>query len=266
MPLPAPVHSLAGISPKRFLQFLTKENAKALLARASVLVTAYEAGLSSPSRLHDLFVQTEVVTPGEYKAGGAGVDIAYGFHPTPFGKCLLVLTARGICFLGFVERDRASALEELRQNWPNAVLSESPAQTGIVVGKIFSPQPGSTLSLHLNGTNFQIKVWEALLRLPPASVTTYQALAEQIGRPSAARAVGSAVARNPVAYLIPCHRVLRQIGEFGEFRYGSVHKKVSNRWRVSPVVPVRKESRVQAQAQRDKENSLPADCGRLLFL
>lgn len=215
----------AGISPKRFLQFLTKENAKALLARTSVLNATYEAGLSSPGRLHDLLVQTEAVTPGEYRSGGAGVDIAYGFHPTPFGECLLAVTGRGICFLGFVESGHSSALEELRLNWPNAALTESPARTAPLVEKIFSPQPGSTLTLHLNGTNFQIKVWEALLRLPPESVTTYQGLARQIGAPGAARAVGNAVRRNPVAYLIPCHRVLRQVGKFGQYRYGSARKK-----------------------------------------
>ncbi|MBI4732517.1 MAG: methylated-DNA--[protein]-cysteine S-methyltransferase [Chloroflexi bacterium] len=223
----------AGISPKRFLQFLTKENAKALLARTSVLSAAYEAGLSSPGRLHDLFVQAEAVTPGEYKTKGAGVDIAYGFHPTPFGECLLALTGRGICFLGFVDHDRQSALEELNLHWANANLKESPAQTAPLVEKIFSPQTGEALTVHLNGTNFQLKVWEALLRLTPGQVTTYQGLARQVGGAALsaskgqgmARAVGNAVGRNPVAYLIPCHRVLRQVGGFGEYRYGSARKK-----------------------------------------
>ncbi len=215
----------AGISPKRFLQFLTKENAKALLARTSVLDAAYEAGLSSPGRLHDLLVQTEAVTPGEVRSRGTGVDIAYGFHPTPFGECLLAVTGRGICFLGFVDRGHASTLEELKQNWPNASLTESPMRTSPLIETIFGEASASPLALHLLGTNFQIKVWEALLRLPPGEVTTYQGLAGQIGQAGAARAVGSAVGHNPIAYLIPCHRVLRQAGEFGQYRYGSARKK-----------------------------------------
>ncbi len=215
----------AGISPKRFLQFLTKENAKALLRRTSVLAAAYEAGLSSPGRLHDLLVQTEAVTPGEYKSRGAGMEITYGFHPTPFGECLLALTGRGICFLGFVDCDQQSALEELKRHWVNAALIESPARTVPYVEKIFSPHPGEALTVHLNGTNFQLKVWEALLRLSPGGVTTYQKLAQQIGNSRMARAVGNAVGRNPVAYLIPCHRVLRQVGDFGGYRYGEARKK-----------------------------------------
>ncbi len=215
----------AGISPKRFLQFLTKENAKALLARTSVLSAAYEAGLSGPGRLHDLLVQCEAVTPGEYRTKGAGVGIAYGFHPTPFGKCLLAVTGRGICFLAFVDGDRAASLDELKKDWANAALTESPSRTAPFIEQIFTPGPGASLALHLRGTNFQIKVWEALLRLPPGQVTTYQGLARQVGGQEMARAVGNAVGHNPVAYLIPCHRVLRQIGEFGQYRYGAARKK-----------------------------------------
>ena len=221
----------AGISPKRFLQFLTRENAKAWLARTTNLLDAtYAAGLSSPGRLHDLIVQTEAVTPGEYKAKGAGVAIAYGFHPTPFGECLLALTERGICFLAFVDSDHSSALEALRHSWPNAALTEVPARTEPVVDRIFSSNSSTSLALHLRGTNFQIKVWEALLRLPPGGVTTYQALAEQLQSSRAARAVGNAVARNPVAYLIPCHRVLQKTGHFGNYRYGPARKKAILLW------------------------------------
>lgn len=215
----------AGISPKRFLQFLTKENAKLLLTRESVLHAAYEAGLSSPGRLHDLLIQTEAVTPGEYKSGGTGLEIAYGFHPTPFGECLLGITERGICFLGFVLEDRAAALEEMRQNWPHASLKEIPSRTGSVAAAVFGGQSSAPLTLHLRGTNFQIKVWEALLHLPPGGVTTYQRLADRTGAPQAARAVGNAVGHNPVAYLIPCHRVLRETGSFGRYRYGAARKK-----------------------------------------
>lgn len=224
----------AGISPKRFLQFLTRENAKALLVRSGNLLDAtYSAGLSSPGRLYDLFVQTEAVTPGEYKTKGSGVEIVYGFHPSPFGECLLALTGRGICFLAFVDADRSSALEQLRRSWPNAALLEVPARTAPVVQQIFSPgtrDSSGLLPLHLHGTNFQIKVWEALLRLPPGQVTTYQALADQLHSTAAARAVGNAVARNPVAYLIPCHRVLQKSGHFGNYRYGTARKKAILLW------------------------------------
>ena len=224
----------AGISPKRFLQFLTREHAKALLARSgSLLEATYAAGLSGPGRLHDLFVQTEAVTPGEFKSKGAGVDIAYGFHPSPFGECLLALTGRGICFLAFVEKDRSTALEQLRQAWPKAQLSESTSRTAPVVEQIFSPIPAGTIPLHLRGTNFQIKVWEALLRLPSGQVTSYQALAEQIHSPGSARAVGNAVAHNPLAYLIPCHRVLQKTGHFGNYRYGPSRKKAILGWEMA---------------------------------
>jgi len=223
----------AGISPKRFLQFLTKENAKALLARASVLSAAYQAGLSSPSRLHDLFVQAEAITPGEYKSKGAGVHIAYGFHPTPFGECLLAVTGRGICFLAFVDTDRQSVLAQLEHDWPSADLAEEPTRTAPITRQIFSSRTGTRLTLHLRGTNFQLKVWEALLRLPPGEVTSYQSLAEQIASVRATRAVASAVARNPVAYLIPCHRVLRKVGDFGQYRYGSARKKAILGWELA---------------------------------
>jgi AraC family transcriptional regulator of adaptative response/methylated-DNA-[protein]-cysteine methyltransferase len=231
----------AGISPKRFLQFLTKENAKALLSRNSVLSAAYETGLSGPGRLHDLLVQCEAVTPGEFRTKGAGVDIVYGFHPTPFGECLLALTGRGICFLAFVDGKRQSALEQLRIDWANASLQEDPSRTRPVVEQIFAPRPGSSstpqepgsITLHLRGTNFQIKVWEALLRLPPGAATSHEALAEQIGSHKAAWAVGNAVARNPVAYLIPCHRVLQKAGGFGNYRYGTVRKQAILGWEMA---------------------------------
>ena len=224
----------AGISPKRFLQFLTRENAKALLARSgSLLEASYAAGLSGPGRLHDLFVQTEAVTPGEYKTRGAGVEIAYGFHPSPFGECLLAVTTRGVCFLAFVENERSAALEQLRQTWPKARLSEQPKRTAPVVEQIFSPNSTTSIPVHLRGTNFQIKVWEALLRLPQGQVTSYQALAEQLHSPGAARAVGNAVAHNPLAYLIPCHRVLQKTGHFGNYRYGPSRKKAILGWEMA---------------------------------
>ena len=221
----------AGISPKRFLQFLTRENAKVLLARSTNLLDAtYSAGLSSPGRLHDLFVQTEAVTPGEYKTRGAGVEIVYGFHPSPFGECLLALTSRGICFLSFIQSDHSSTLGQLRQAWPKAALIEDPARTGPYIRQIFDQANTTPIPVHLRGTNFQIKVWEALLRLPPGQVTTYQALAGQVKAPRSARAVGNAVAHNPLAWLIPCHRVLQKTGHFGNYRYGSARKKAILLW------------------------------------
>jgi len=224
----------AGISPKRFLQFLTRENAKTLLSHSgSLLEATYASGLSSPGRLHDLFVQTEAVTPGEYKSLGAGVDIFYGFHPTPFGECLLALTRRGICFLAFVDTSREAALAELQSTWRNACLTEAPARSAPVVDRIFSAANLPALPLHLHGTNFQVKVWEALLRLDPGQVTTYQALAEQVGSAGAARAVGNAVACNPVAYLIPCHRVLQKTGHFGNYRYGTTRKRAILGWEMA---------------------------------
>ncbi len=232
----------AGISPKRFLQFLTRENAKELLTRSSNLLEAtYEAGLSSPGRLHDLFIQTEAVTPGEYKSHGQGIQITYGFHPTPFGECLLALTERGICFLAFVDKSREAALNELNLTWANASLSEDPSHTAPVIEKIFPPhsekqasrQKPEAIPLHLRGTNFQIKVWEALLNLPEGKVTSYESLAEQMGSTRAARAVGNAVAHNPVAYLIPCHRVLKKSGEFGSYRYGPERKKAILGWEMA---------------------------------
>jgi AraC family transcriptional regulator of adaptative response/methylated-DNA-[protein]-cysteine methyltransferase len=231
----------AGISPKRFLQFLTKENAKVLLSQTSVLTTAYETGLSGPGRLHDLLVQCDAVTPGEYRKKGAGVDIAYGFHPTPFGECLLALTGRGICFLGFVDGERQSTLEQLKLDWANATMQEDPSRTRLVVGQIFAPRPSASqpsqrprrITLHLRGTNFQIKVWEALLRLPPGAAISYEALAEQVCSVKTARAVGNALAHNPVAYLIPCHRVLQKAGGFGNYRYGSARKQAILGWEMA---------------------------------
>ncbi len=228
----------AGISPKRFLQYLTKENAKALLSGTSVLAASYEAGLSGPGRLYDLLVQCEAVTPGEVRSQGAGVEITYGFHPTPFGECLIALTRRGICHLAFVDGDRQSALQQLKLDWGNATFHESPLHTRQVVGQVFEPWLNRTLlprdpvsiSLHLHGTNFQLKVWEALLRIPPGAAVTYETLAGRVGSGNGARAVGNALADNPVAFLIPCHRVLQKAGGFGGYRYGSVRKQAILGW------------------------------------
>lgn len=221
----------AGISPKRFLQYLTKEGAKELLQRASVLETAYGVGLSGPGRLHDLMVTTEAVTPGQVRAKGQGLTIEYGFGATPFGEALVGITERGICFFGFVEKEREAAIDILRGEWPLAALEHAPGQASRILSSVFeAASPSGPLPLYLNGTNFQLKVWEALLNIPIGSVTTYQGIAAAIGQPAAARAAGTAIGQNPIAYLIPCHRVIRKVGEFGKYRYGSARKKALLGW------------------------------------
>jgi AraC family transcriptional regulator of adaptative response/methylated-DNA-[protein]-cysteine methyltransferase len=229
----------AGISPKRFLQFLTKEGAKELLEKSeNLLETTYGVGLSSLGRLHDLFVTTEAVTPGQYKSGGEGLTIRYGLHDTPFGEALIGLTERGICHLGFVSSSEGDAIDTLVSEWPQAKMIEDYNATAPLVEPIFdlSQRSKKPLHLHLRGTNFQLKVWEALLRIPPGAVTSYQGLAEQAGRPRASRAVGTALGRNPIAVLIPCHRVIRKLGEFGNYRYGSTRKKALLGWEAATLI------------------------------
>ena len=219
----------AGISPKRFLQFLTKESAKDLLERSeNLLDTTHQVGLSSLGRLHELFVTTEAVTPGEYKSRGSGLTIRYGIHPSPFGKCLVGLTDRGVCHLGFVQTSESEAIDNLVENWKEASMIEDFKSTAPLIRPIFDLRynnHGKPLHLHLRGTNFQLKVWEAMLNIPTGNVTTYEHIAERIEHPAASRAVGTAVGNNPIAFLIPCHRVIRKVGEFGNYRYGSPRKK-----------------------------------------
>ena len=219
----------AGVSPKRFLQFLTKEGAKDLLSRSeNLLETTHQVGLSSLGRLHDLFVTAEAVTPGEYKSRGAGVTIRYGIHPTPFGKCLIATTDRGICHLSFVQTSEGDAIDRLVADWKQASMIEDHRTTVPLIEPIFDLRynhHGKPLNVHLRGTNFQLKVWEALLQIPAGEVTTYAGLASRIGNPNATRAVGTAVGHNPIAVLIPCHRVIRKVGEFGHYRYGALRKK-----------------------------------------
>jgi AraC family transcriptional regulator of adaptative response/methylated-DNA-[protein]-cysteine methyltransferase len=217
----------AGVSPKRFLQFVTKESAKDLLKRSeNLLDTTHQVGLSSLGRLHELFVTTEAVTPGEYKSSGAGVTIRYGIHPTPFGKCLIATTERGICHLSFVQTSEGDAIDDLVTEWKQARMIEDHKSTELMLEPIFDlDYRGKPLGLHLRGTNFQLKVWEALLQIPAGTVTTYKGIAERIGNPRALRAVGTAVGHNPIAVLIPCHRVINTVGEFGKYRYGAPRKK-----------------------------------------
>jgi AraC family transcriptional regulator of adaptative response/methylated-DNA-[protein]-cysteine methyltransferase len=223
----------AGVSPKRFVQYLTVEHAKSRLAGSrSVLDLAGAVGLSGPGRLHDLFVTLEAMSPGEYRAGGAGLAIRYGVHESPFGPALLALTARGVCGLRFVEGARDGATW-LRREWPGADLRHDEAGTAPVVGQIFQPLAAGTgrpLALVVKGSNFQIKVWRALLELPLGSLTSYGQIAARIGAPGSARAVGGAVGANPIAWLIPCHRVIRETGLIGGYRWGPDRKAAMLGW------------------------------------
>ena len=224
-----------GISPKRFLQFLTKEYAKTLLEKSiNLLDVTYESGLTSPGRLHDLFVSCEAVTPGQYKARGEGLEIIYGYHATPFGECLLAKTDRGICGLSFVQHDdRRRVYADLEDRWQNATLIEDPDVTRPFVNQVFNPsqkQPSTPLHLVLSGTNFQIKVWEALIKIPMGAVVSYEDVAAHIGMPKASRAVGNAVGSNPVSFVIPCHRVIRKTAEFGNYGGGVARKLAILGW------------------------------------
>jgi len=213
-----------GLSPKKYVQHLTLERAKASLdASQSVLAAAFAAGLSSPGRLHDLFVNIEAVTPGEYKRGGAGLVIFHGIHDSPFGPCLLMHTERGVCALAFVdEGEDGRTLASMSARWPKAQLVADPGPGAELAARVFAPhgKGGDPLTVLLHGTPFQIQVWEALLRIPPGAVTSYQALAAYLGKPNASRAVGTANGANPISYLIPCHRVIRKSGALGGYRWG----------------------------------------------
>jgi AraC family transcriptional regulator of adaptative response/methylated-DNA-[protein]-cysteine methyltransferase len=240
----------AGISPTQFMQFLTLEYAKERLQEShSILDVALDAGLSGPGRLHDLFVTLEAMTPGEYKKSGIGLQITYGFHDTPFGECLLATTERGICALHFLQGGhfvqgehsvqgsaRSATLEQLFSHWPQAGFAEEPSQTQPLVDQIFAPDPtqrSRPFHLLLKGTNFQVKVWQALLSLPPGVMVSYQDVAAAIGKPNGARAVGGALAKNPVAYLIPCHRVISKSGQAHRYRWGTTRKQAMLGWDAS---------------------------------
>jgi AraC family transcriptional regulator of adaptative response/methylated-DNA-[protein]-cysteine methyltransferase len=228
----------AGISPKRFLQFLTVDFLKSKLQESRNIVEAAEsAGLSSQSRVYDLFTTLEAVTPQEYKLKGTGIHVEYGFHETPFGTCLIGITQRGICWLSFVGVDDnpQSQMEAMKEHWHNSVFHQNQDLTHAFVRQIFLEEPSNGKKLHLlvKGTNFQVKVWEALLRLPMGGVTTYQGIAEAIQNPKAMQAVGSAVGSNHIAYLIPCHRVIRKDGVLGEYRWSAMRKKSIIGWEMA---------------------------------
>lgn len=225
----------AGTTPKRFLQALTLERGKRMLKQAHALLdTSHNIGLSGSSRLHDHFVQLEAVTPGEYKRNGHGVVIEYGYHQTPLGQVFVATTQRGICRLGFVDYTSVDEpLAELHKDWPMGSLTSNDQSTRYVIDALFSEQPDwqrGPLSLHVVGTNFQVAVWRALLRIPPGKLASYSQIAGALGYPKASRAVGNAVGANPVALLIPCHRVIRQSGALGGYRWGSTKKQMVQTW------------------------------------
>ena len=224
----------AGISPKRFLQYLTRAHARALLRQShDVLAASHEAGLSGPGRLHDLMVTCDAVTPGEIRALGAGLEINYGFGLTPFGRIIAGITPRGLCHLQFSESGdvgAASAIRALRDTWPQARLTRNDKVVNPITSRLLClhnerPTRQQPLHLLLHGSNFQIKVWEALLRIPSGSIVSYGTLAGMAGCPRAPRAVGSALAQNRVALLIPCHRVIRENGETGQYRWTAERKQ-----------------------------------------
>lgn len=225
----------AGISPTQFMQFMTLDYTKERLAESkSLLETALDAGLSGPGRLHDLFVTFEAMTPGQFKKQGAGLQISYGVCDSPFGECMLATTQRGICYFGFVASgERSETFNQLRVTWPVSEFIENPTAVCPIVNDIFSidrQKSARPFNLQIKGTNFQINVWKALLNISKGCVVSYQDVASYIGHPKALRAVANAIAINPVAYLIPCHRVIAKSGKIHQYRWGSARKKALIGW------------------------------------
>ncbi|MCH8895278.1 MAG: methylated-DNA--[protein]-cysteine S-methyltransferase [Proteobacteria bacterium] len=228
--------SWAGVTPKQLVQFLSLRAAKKSLDQhASILSASLNAGLSGPGRLHDLFVTIEAMTPGEYKNGGAGLVLDYGFSASPFGDVLLAGTRRGLSHLSFVDHGTDDAVDELSKGWPNATLERNDQSMSALARQIFSGGENA-LHLRLKGTNFQMQVWQALLKIPSGNQTSYSELAKTIGRPNSHRAVANAVGRNPVAWLIPCHRVLRASGALGGYRWGVDRKAEILTWELAQQV------------------------------
>jgi AraC family transcriptional regulator, regulatory protein of adaptative response / methylated-DNA-[protein]-cysteine methyltransferase len=234
----------AGTTPKRFLQVLTLERGKGLLDNSrSLLDVSHELGLSGSSRLYDHFVQLEAVTPGEYKSRGKQLRIEYGVHPTPLGPMFVAVTPRGVCRAAFMDfNSMEELLDDLYNDWPLSSIRESLASTRHAIDAFFSSETAfgqGPLSLHVTGTNFQIAVWRALLKIPPGAVASYAEVARSLGAPKSARAVGNAIGANPVALLIPCHRVIQQSGALGGYRWGPTKKLMVQTWeklRDEPVV------------------------------
>jgi AraC family transcriptional regulator of adaptative response/methylated-DNA-[protein]-cysteine methyltransferase len=224
-----------GLTPKAFLQAITLDNAKALLAQsASVLDATFEVGLSGPGRLHDLFVTHEAMTPGDFKAGGGGLRLSFGYHPSPFGEAIVVATERGIAGIGFVDGgNRAAALADMRRRWPKAEYVEDGPATASLARRAFEParwRSEEPLRVVLIGTDFEVRVWRTLLRIPFGRATTYSAIADRIGKPTASRAVGAAVGKNPISFVVPCHRVLGRSGALTGYHWGLTRKQAILGW------------------------------------
>jgi AraC family transcriptional regulator of adaptative response/methylated-DNA-[protein]-cysteine methyltransferase len=228
----------AGVSPKKFLQYISVEYAKNILKsnNATLFDAAFETGLSGTGRLHDLFINIEGMTPGEYKNGGESLLINYSYAETPFGHILVASTSKGICYMSFVD-DEHEALLSLQNNFPNAQykqILDLIQQNALYIFK-HNWDELSKIKLHLKGTEFQIKVWQTLLKIPMGQLSTYGYIAEQLNNPKASRAVGSAIGDNPVAFLIPCHRVIQSTGNFGQYHWGSNRKTAMIGWEAAKV-------------------------------
>ena len=241
---PAELHHLfrrwAGLTPKAFLQALTLDSARTLLRdSASVLDAAYEVGLSGPGRLHDLFVTHEAMSPGEWKSGGAGLTVFYGFHPGPFGIALVMATERGLAGLAFADRgEERAALDDMRSRWPKATYVEDAARTAPLAERVFDRKlwrEDRPLRVVLIGTDFEVRVWETLLRIPMGKATTYSTIADRIGAPKAARAVGAAVGKNPISFVVPCHRVMGKSGDLTGYHWGLTRKRAMLGWEAGTV-------------------------------
>jgi AraC family transcriptional regulator of adaptative response/methylated-DNA-[protein]-cysteine methyltransferase len=231
----------AGLSPKAFLQAVTLDHAKRLLRQEDLplLETSFEVGLSGPSRLHDLFVTHEAMSPGEWKARGAGLTIRYGLHPSPFGGALVMITDRGLAGLAFTdEADGMDAFEDMASRWPNAHYVEDSEATAAYASRIFDPKrwdPKAPLRVVLIGSDFQVRVWEALLRIPMGCAVTYSSIAQKLGQPTASRAVGAAVGRNPISFVVPCHRALGKSGALTGYHWGLTRKRAMLGWESGKV-------------------------------
>jgi len=230
----------AGLTPKAFLQAITLDNARRLLrSSASVLDAAYEVGLSGPGRLHDLFVTHEAMSPGEWKSGGEGLSVTYGFHPSPFGSALVMTTERGLAGLAFADPgEEDAALDDMRGRWTKARYGEDKERTGAIARRIFDPtlwRPERPLRVVLIGTDFEVRVWETLLGIPMGRATTYSDIAAKLGKPTAARAVGAAVGKNPVSFVVPCHRVMGKSGDLTGYHWGITRKRAMLGWEAGRV-------------------------------
>lgn len=232
-----------GLSPKEFVQAIAVDRARELLVNsASVLEAAHEVGLSGGSRLHDLFVTHEAMTPGDYKRRGEGLTIRYGFHPCPFGEALVMATERGVCGLAFIDEDknqtRVEALADMTERWPRATYVEDMAGTAPHVARIFEPgnwRSENPVRLVMIGTDFEVRVWQALLRIPMGRAVSYADIARHLGQPTASRAVGTAVGRNPISFVVPCHRVMRGDGQLAGYHWGLTRKRALIGWETGRV-------------------------------